>query len=643
MTRKSRGGPSWMPAALLGLAIVVVFSFASCALLGGTKETKAPGPASGGSAMGESEAKPEKPAVPTESGATGTGGGSEAAKSAETRGAEADIEGKGGGEVDFMAEEVAPPAAAPGGERSERTARTGAPAASGLRAGFADDNEQFNYFVDFLERYGPQVYHYVIPVQERVVFRVRDGRGRSVPNASVTVADESGLQLTSGLTYADGSFQFFPAEFGQGERYRLRVAYNQQTRELQFERGGRRELDITMPTPRGELARVPLDILFVLDTTGSMGEEIQRLKTTIEIINLNLSSLSSRPRVRFGMVLYRDRRDEYVTRVVPFTENLQSFQEALDAVSAAGGGDTPEDLQSALQQAVKLEWNRDGVRLAFIITDAPPHLDYGQSFTYVDAAKAAKADGIKIFSVGTGGLDLSGEYVLRQISQYTSAKYIFLTYGESGESEGGAPGSVSHHTGANYQTDKLEAIIIRLAREELAELSDQPLEQGEDYFEATKIPNEAGEETLRKLFAMAVSQLSDYASVRLRPGTPAAVLPLSAAQPALALDAEYFTEQLVLSLGQKGAGGELFRLVERQDLQKVLGELELQLSDLADAGEGSQATRVGELVGAEILIVGKLYAKQDGFELFLKLLRVDTGEVLSVTKAVIDRRLGLEA
>ncbi len=64
-----------------------------------------------------------------------------------------------------------------------------------------------------------------------------------------------------------------------------------------------------------------------------------------------------------------------------------------------------------------------------------------------------------------GGLDLGGEYVLRQISQYTYGTYIFLTYGERGESEGGVAGSVSHHTGANYQTDRLEAIIIRLARQ----------------------------------------------------------------------------------------------------------------------------------------------------------------------------------
>jgi hypothetical protein len=326
--------------------------------------------------------------------------------------------------------------------------------------------------------------------------------------------------------------------------------------------------------------------------------------------------------------------------MIPFTEDLQAFQASLDQVEASGGGDTPEDLQAALEAAMKMSWNRGGVRLAFIVTDAPPHLDYGQNYTYALAAEEAKEKGIKFFSVGTGGLDLLGEVVLRQIAQYTSAKYIFLTYGETGESEGGAPGSVSHHTGANYQTDKLEAIIIRFAKEELSHISDQPLEEEEEYFTANKIGEEQREETLNKLFSMAISQLIDYSTVRIDRGTAAAVLPLSPTQSGLDLNSEYFTEQLILSFGKNEHFRELFRIVERKDLQSILTELELQLSDL---GEERGAAQVGELMGAELLIMGKLYSTANGYELFLKLLRVETGEVLSVTKAILDTALGLEA
>jgi hypothetical protein len=288
---------------------------------------------------------------------------------------------------------------------------------------------------------------------------------------------------------------------------------------------------------------------------------------------------------------------------------------------------------------MRLPWNRGGVRLAFVITDAAPHLDYGEDYTYADAARDARAQGVKIFGVGTGGLDLAGEYVLRQVAQYTAAKYIFLTYGEQGESEGGAPGSVSHHTGANFQTDKLEAIIIRLAKEELALLSDQPLEEEEEYFQANRVEQEQKGETLEKLFGLAVSQLIDYSTFRIPAETPAAVLPLASASRELVLQAEYFTEALVMSFGRGEASRRTFRVLERRDLQSILSELELELSGLAEEG---QAAKVGRLLGARILVVGRLYSKGQSYELFLKLLWVENGEVLSATKALIDRRLGVE-
>lgn len=527
----------------------------------------------------------------------------------------------------------------PGKTAASTRAFRGEPTASGLKAGYADDNRQYNYFLQFLREYAGGVDHVPIPVEERIILRARDERGKPLGNAAVRVLGPEGAELARGLTYADGSFLFFPSEHGQERRYRALLTYNQATREAWFEREGRREVPVDFAFSRPAARSVPLDLLFILDTTGSMGEEIQRLKTTIELINLNLSSLSSRPRIRFGLVLYRDRGDEYVTQTVPFTEDLESFQASLNRVEADGGGDDPEDLQAALQAALRLSWNRGGIRLAFVVTDAPPHLDYGQDYTYADAAREAREQGIKIFGVGTGGLDLAGELVLRQVAQYTAARYIFLTYGEQGESAGGAPGSVSHHTGANFQTDKLEAIIIRFAREELAFGSDQPVDVEEDYFQATRVDEEQKNQTLDKLFGMAVSQLIDYSSFRIPPDTPAAVLPLAPASQELGLPAEYFTEQLVLSFGRGEVTRKTFRVLERRNLQNILSELELQLSGLAEEG---QAARVGKLLGARVLVVGRLYSKGPAYELFLKLLWVENGEVLSATKALIDRRLGVE-
>lgn len=508
------------------------------------------------------------------------------------------------------------------------------PAKSGLQAGYADDNKQFNYFLNFLNEY-INVEHINIDISERIKINIFDSSKKSIPNADIRIYGDDNLLLKR-KSYADGSFLFFPSEYDTISDFTVEITYMQQTKIVNIDKKGKREIDIVFDLLREEKKNIPLDLLFILDTTGSMGEEIHRLKATIEIINMNLLSLPSKPEVRFGMVLYKDRGDEeYITKIIPLTSDIASFQEELKKVYADGGNDIREDLQAALDDAVrKIRWNKDGIRLGFIVTDAPPHLDYNQEYTYADAVKDAGSAGIKIFSVGTGGLAVDGEYILRQISQYTYAKYIFLTYGENEESEGGIQGSVSHHTGSNFQTDKLEAIIIRFAKDELQFLTDQPLVKDDEYFSAVSTDDEKKEETLNKLFNMAVSQLVDYSSIKIENGTGTSIIPVISMDDKHEVDAEYFTDQLAGSVSKN----EVFKILERGDLQKILKELELQLSGLVN---DESAVKVGEFLGAQVLLTGKLYSTKDEYEIFLKLLRVETAEVLSVTKAVIDKKLGI--
>jgi Mg-chelatase subunit ChlD len=512
------------------------------------------------------------------------------------------------------------------------------PVESGLKAGFSDDNAQFNYFLGFLAEYA-RVRHHPYDVSERLTFRVVDNAGKPVANAELSVQVGNEV-LATGLSHPDGSFRLYPAALGTSATSfavsaRLASVRGIQRISVQVNRDGPRVTELRLAGSRALPDPVPLDVLFIMDTTGSMGEEIERLRATIEIIYANLAALRPRPLVRFGMVLYRDRGDAYVTRLVPFTADLDAFQHQLDQVRAGGGGDTPEDLESALDDAVNaMDWNSGGVRLGFIITDAEAHLDYGRKYTYVDAANDARARGIKLFSIGTGGLGLEGEYQLRQIAQLTDAKYIFLTYGESGESEGGKPGSVSHHTGGNWQAEKLEAIIIRFVKEEVSYLSDAPLEVDESYFTARKVDDETREQTLEKLFAEAIGNLLDYSAYRIRAETTLAILPVLASGEGIGATAEYFTENL--SLAAAGIGR--FTLVERKDLQNILAELELQLSGLIDE---SSAARLGGFLGAEVLVSSALYRRSDRYELFLKLVRVSSAEILSVARARVDLGLGL--
>ncbi|MCK5147598.1 carboxypeptidase-like regulatory domain-containing protein [bacterium] len=516
---------------------------------------------------------------------------------------------------------------------SGRTRRR--PEQSGLRAGFADDNKQYNYYLNFIKKYKEVITFYPVDITERISVYLKDRKGNSIPNANITINSDLGMHC-AGKTYSNGSYLFFPSQYEDNiSEYIAEVSYQQFKQKFVIKRNDKRIQVFTLDTNKKSPDALPVDILFILDTTGSMGEEINRLKKTIEIINLNLESLSNQSLIRYGMVLYRDRSDEYITKITPFTSNLKQFLGELNNVTVDGGGDTPEALQSALKSAMNdFDWNQDGLRLSFIVTDAPPQLYADQAYNYTHAMTMAKQNGVKLFSVGTGGLDLQGEFVLRQVSQYTSAKYIFLTYGEVGESEGGKIGSVSHHTGSNYKTENLESIIIKIVKDEIFQFTDKPLEDVEDYFEANKITTEENDTTLSKLFKMSIAQLLDYSSIKIPSKTPTCVLPVVSQNVKNKIDAEYFSQQLLLSSSLH----ESFHLVERKDFQKILDELQLSMTGLT---EETDATRVGKLIGAKLIVAGDLFEKVDHYDVFLRMFFVETGEVLAVTKLQVDKKLGL--
>ena len=82
---------------------------------------------------------------------------------------------------------------------------------------------------------------------------------------------------------------------------------------------------------------------------------------------------------------------------------------------------------------------------------------------------AARGKGIKVFGVGASGLDTQGEYVQRQIAQYTGGRFVFLTYRQATNPASG-PGRETVHEVSNYSVDTLDRLIVRLVSEELGKL-----------------------------------------------------------------------------------------------------------------------------------------------------------------------------
>jgi hypothetical protein len=204
-----------------------------------------------------------------------------------------------------------------------------------------------------------------------------------------------------------------------------------------------------------------------------MADEIAKIQNTIFDVAARIDALPGQPNVRYGMVTYRDRGDQFVTRNFEFTPDVGDFHRNLSTVYADGGGDTPESLNEALHDALHgVEWRGgESVQLVFLIADAPPHLDYPQDYDYAQEMEIAARRGIKIFPIASSGLDDQGEYIFRQIAQYTQGRFIFLTY--EGPTNGGAPGEVTTHHVEDYSVNNLDDLLVRLVEEELAYQSPQ--------------------------------------------------------------------------------------------------------------------------------------------------------------------------
>jgi Mg-chelatase subunit ChlD len=143
-------------------------------------------------------------------------------------------------------------------------------------------------------------------------------------------------------------------------------------------------------------ARPRIDVVFVLDTTGSMGGLIEGAKAKIWSIANQMISAKPTPRLRIGLVGYRDRGDEYVTRRYDLSDDIDAIYGHLQGFQAGGGGDTPESVNQALREAVRdMSWtpSRDALKIVFLVGDAPPHMDYENDVPYpVTLQEAVKKD-----------------------------------------------------------------------------------------------------------------------------------------------------------------------------------------------------------------------------------------------------------
>ena len=210
------------------------------------------------------------------------------------------------------------------------------------------------------------------------------------------------------------------------------------------------------------LAKDTLDISLVIDTTGSMSDELSFLQTELLDISKTIEAKHPDAEQRWSLVLYKDDGDEYVVRWFDFRADAVEFREKLAAQSAGGGGDFPEAPDQAFEQMNKLAWRTGdtNARLAFWVADAPAHPEKFEAMA--NAIRDAAAQDIHVYPVASSGIDKATELGMRSAAQLTGGRYLFLT------DDSGVGGSHLEPSIPCYFVTRLDDAIVRMVDIELS-------------------------------------------------------------------------------------------------------------------------------------------------------------------------------
>ena len=214
----------------------------------------------------------------------------------------------------------------------------------------------------------------------------------------------------------------------------------------------RRTEEITMTVPATAPAQTGLQVLFIVDTTGSMCDEIAYLQMDFSAIAERVGSDG----VQWSVSFYRDEEDEYVTRHNPFSSDVAEIQRKINAEYADGGGDIPEAVAQVLTECLteRSDWDESCAKLAFLIFDAPPH--EGKEAELRAAVQAAAAKGIHLIPVVASNAERDTELFGRALAILTNGTYVFLT------DDSGVGDSHLEPIVGDYEVEKLQDLIVRI-------------------------------------------------------------------------------------------------------------------------------------------------------------------------------------
>jgi VWA domain-containing protein len=183
------------------------------------------------------------------------------------------------------------------------------------------------------------------------------------------------------------------------------------------------------PGAQDQGPRPKVEVVFVVDTTGSMSGLIQGAKDKIWSIARHISEGQPHPDLRIGLVAYRDKGDAYVTKKFALSGDLDGVFENLQSFRADGGGDTPEHVNKGLNDAVYgMDWSKDSMKMIFLVGDAPPHTDYNDGLDFEKIVADAHKREIRVHAIRCGE-DQTTAVVWRRIAQIGNGSYASIAQG----------------------------------------------------------------------------------------------------------------------------------------------------------------------------------------------------------------------
>ena len=336
-----------------------------------------------------------------------------------------------------------------------------------LTAGEWNDLDNWKFWTDLLNNnnfYDKTSYWKFYP-KNLVAVKVMDADSNAIANATVELfkGDKSEYATktdNAGLAYCWISLFDGEANDIKAEDYTLKVNGAEYQDSLKLSSKGDQALNINLVVDsEAKQPEATADIAFIVDATGSMGDEIDFLKSDLDYI-IDHATSASNTTLRTAAVFYRDEGDDYLTRYDDFSNDASKTQAYVTKQSANGGGDYPEAVHSALEASLQnLSWNESArARIAFLILDAPAHHNENVIESLQKSITHFAKNGIKIIPVAASGVDKDTEFMLRFFDLATGGTYVFLT------NDSGIGGDHIEASVGDYEVEILADVMVRLIK-----------------------------------------------------------------------------------------------------------------------------------------------------------------------------------